>query len=81
MNYKGVGYGIARSTTPGVWNWRFQIGDKVVTGKTETKLAVLAARRVEVRIDRELKSPCAGRDRGRLKRRLISRRTTRHRQA
>jgi hypothetical protein len=54
MNHKGVEYIIAGSTTPGFWNWRFSIGDKVVTGKTETNLAGLAAHRVRAKIDRAL---------------------------
>jgi hypothetical protein len=33
MNHRGIEYSITQSTTPGVWNWRFSIGDKVVTGK------------------------------------------------
>ena len=40
---------------PGVWRWQFRIGDKVKTGKTEAKLHLLAIRRVQLRIDRELK--------------------------
>jgi len=40
---------------PGVWKWQFQIGDAVKTGKTETKINLLAIRRVQLRIDRELK--------------------------
>jgi len=39
----------------GIWAWRFQIGDRVFTGRTEAKLNLLAIRRVELRIDRELK--------------------------
>lgn len=55
MTYKGVEYSVVPSTIPGIWNWRFQIGDRVKTGRTETKLGLLAARRVQIRIDRELK--------------------------
>jgi hypothetical protein len=40
-----------------VWQWRFQIGEAVSTGKTETNLKGLAAHRVQQRIDRELKKP------------------------
>ena len=40
---------------PSVWKWQFQIGDAVKTGKTETRISLLAIRRVQLRIDRELK--------------------------
>ncbi|MEH2561131.1 hypothetical protein [Bradyrhizobium sp. AZCC 2289] len=54
MNYKGVEY-ILTPVAPGVWKWQFQIGDKVISGKTEARLNLLAIRRVQLRIDRELK--------------------------
>lgn len=41
---------------PGVWLWQFRIGDETKTGKTETKINFLAIRRVQLRIDRELKA-------------------------
>ena len=55
MNHKGVEYTLTRSETPGFWKWQFRIGDLVRSGKTEASLALLAIRRVELRIDRELK--------------------------
>jgi len=54
MIYKGVEFTVTMAG-PGVWNWQFQIGDKVKTGKTEARLNLLAIRRVQLRIDRELK--------------------------
>jgi hypothetical protein len=54
MIHKGVEYTVTPAT-PGVWKWQFQIGDTVKTGKTEAKLQLLAIRRVQLRIDRELK--------------------------
>jgi hypothetical protein len=56
LNHRGVEYVVVPSTTPGVWQWQFQIGDRVKTGKTETRISQLAMRRVQLRIDRELKS-------------------------
>jgi hypothetical protein len=55
MTHKGVDYTVAMTTTPGIWKWQFQIGEKVKTGKTETRINLLAIRRVQLRIDRELK--------------------------
>ena len=54
MIYKGVEYTVT-SVAPGIWKWQFRIGDRVVAGKTEARLQLLAIRRVQFRIDRELK--------------------------
>ncbi len=53
MIHKGVEFSVTQLMA-GVWKWRFQIGDRVFTGKTEAKLDLLAIRRVQLRIDREL---------------------------
>jgi hypothetical protein len=55
MLHKGVEYTVATTATPGVWKWQFWIDGRVKSGKTETKLNLLAIRRVQLRIDRELK--------------------------
>ena len=55
MVHKGVEYIVAPTATPGIWRWQFQIGEQVKTGRTETRINLLAARRVQLRIDRELK--------------------------
>ena len=54
MIHKGVEYTVT-AVAPGIWKWQFRIGEKVVAGKTEAKLNLLAIRRVQLRIDRELK--------------------------
>ena len=54
MIHKGVEFNVTQIAA-GIWRWRFQIGDRIFTGKTEAKLNLLAIRRVELRIDRELK--------------------------
>lgn len=56
MNYRGVEFTVAKTALPGVWQWQFRIGDETRTGKTETKIDLLAIRRVQLRIDRELKA-------------------------
>ena len=55
MIHKGVEYSIARTEISGIWKWQFRFGDLVKTGKTEARLPLLAMRRVQFRIDRELK--------------------------
>ena len=57
MDHKGVEYTLTRSETPGVWKWQFRIGDLVRSGRTEARLLLLAMRRVQLKIDRELKQP------------------------
>jgi hypothetical protein len=56
MIRKGVEFTL-RLREPGLWEWRFQIGEAVSTGKTETNLMGLAVHRVQQRIDRELRKP------------------------
>jgi hypothetical protein len=55
MNHRGVEYTVTATSVPGVWKWQFRIGDEVKIGKTETRINLLAIRRVQLRIDRELK--------------------------
>lgn len=54
MIYKGVEFTVT-AVAPGIWKWQFRVGDRLVAGKTEAKLNLLAIRRVQLRIDRELK--------------------------
>jgi len=53
MNRKGIEFSLLL-IEPGLWQWRFQIGETVSTGKTKTNLMGMAARRVNQRIDRVL---------------------------
>jgi hypothetical protein len=55
MNHRGIEYTVAATATPGVWKWEFRIGEEFKSGKTETRINLLAIRRVQLRIDRELK--------------------------
>jgi hypothetical protein len=55
MNHKGVEYTLTTLETPDIWKWQFRIGDLVRSGKTEARLPLLAMRRVQLRINRELK--------------------------
>jgi hypothetical protein len=54
--YKGVEYTVVATAEPDIWEWRFQIGDKLKTGRTQTRLAELAARRVQSKIDAALRA-------------------------
>lgn len=55
MIYKGVEYNVVATAEPDIWEWRFEIGDKIKTGKTQTRLVALAARRVQSKIDAALR--------------------------
>ena len=56
MIYKGVEYSVTATGEPDIWQWRFQIGERSAAGKTRTRLVHMAARRVHMRIDTELKA-------------------------
>jgi hypothetical protein len=55
MTYKGVDFSVSVTAVPDVWKWQFQIGQLMRSGRTEAKLQLLAVRRVQSQIDRELR--------------------------
>jgi hypothetical protein len=56
MIHRGVEYFLTATAEPDIWHWRFQIGDRVKSGKTQTRLPTLAERRVQLKIDAALKA-------------------------
>lgn len=56
MNRRGVEFTLMQ-VQPGLWKWKFQIGETITTGETQSTLMGIAARRVQRRIDRELGKP------------------------
>ena len=56
MIYKGVQFSVIATAEPDVWEWRFEIDGKIKTGRTQTRLAALAIRRVETKIDATLRA-------------------------
>jgi hypothetical protein len=54
MFHRGIEFAVVATGVPGIWRWRFWIGGKSKTGRAETKLELMAIRRVKLRIDREL---------------------------
>ncbi len=56
MNRRGIEFTLVQVESD-LWQWRFQIGETVTTGKTKTRLRGIAAHRVQQRIDRTLKKP------------------------
>jgi CheY-like chemotaxis protein len=53
MIHKGIEFTL-QLIEPGLWKWRFQIGEVVTNGKTHTNLMGLAIRRAQAQIDRAL---------------------------
>jgi hypothetical protein len=51
--HRGIEYSVLK-VEPGIWKWTFRIGGAVTTGKTATNIDLLAARRVQLRINRAL---------------------------
>ena len=51
--HRGIEYSVLK-VEPGIWKWTFRIGGAVTTGKTAMNIDLLAARRVQLRINRAL---------------------------
>ena len=56
MIYKGIEFTVVATAEPDIWEWRYQIGDKIKTGRTQTRLSALAVRRVQSKIDAALRA-------------------------
>jgi len=54
--HRGVQFTVVATAEPDVWEWRYELGDQVKTGRTQTRLAALAARRVKSKIDAALRA-------------------------
>jgi hypothetical protein len=55
VNHKGVEYTVLATAEPDVWEWQFRLGDELRSGRTQTRLAALAVRRVRTKIDAALR--------------------------
>lgn len=56
MLYKGVQFSVVATSEPDIWEWRYELDDTVKTGRTQTRLPALAARRVRWKIDAALRA-------------------------
>jgi len=61
MLHRGIEYTVTRTRRRDIWRWHFWIDDRVKSGQVRTTLEVLAVRRVQLPIDRELKKAPATR--------------------
>ncbi|MCK1540818.1 hypothetical protein IVA98_04945 [Bradyrhizobium sp. 160] len=57
--HRGVHYSLKRNAAPGYWRYAYAIGDRVRSGRVQGKLPLLAIRRVQMRIDRDLRASVA----------------------
>ncbi|VIO69752.1 hypothetical protein CI1B_29850 [Bradyrhizobium ivorense] len=53
MQHRGVQFSM-REEVPGEWRYSFEVDGKAISGKTRTRLQLLAVRRIKDRINREL---------------------------
>jgi hypothetical protein len=53
--HRGVHYSLRRNAARGYWRYAYAIGEKVHSGRVQGRLALLAIRRVQMRIDRDMR--------------------------
>ena len=56
MIHRGIHYTVVATAEPDVWEWRYELGNDTKSGRTQTRLAALAARRVRSKIDAALRT-------------------------
>ena len=56
MIHRGVQYTIIATAEPDIWEWRYELDNSTKSGRTQTRLAALAARRVRCKIDAALRT-------------------------
>ena len=56
MLYKGIHFSVVATAEPDIWEWRYELDNVVKTGRTQTRLPALAARRVRWKIDAALRT-------------------------
>jgi hypothetical protein len=54
--HRGIQFTVVATAEPDVWEWSYEFGDQVKSGRTQTRLAALAARRVRSKIDAALRA-------------------------
>ena len=54
--HRGIHYALKPNAAPGFWRYAYAIDDKVRSGRVQGRLPQLAIRRVQMRIDRDMRS-------------------------
>lgn len=53
--HRGIHYSLKPNAAPGYWRYVYAIGDRVRSGRVQGRLPLLAIRRVQMRIDRDMR--------------------------
>lgn len=54
--HRGIHYSLRPNAAPGYWRYAYAIGDRVRSGRVQGRLPLLAIRRLQMRIDRDIRS-------------------------
>lgn len=54
--HRGIHYSLRPNAAPGYWQYAYAIGGRVRSGRVQARLRLLAVRRVQMRIDRDMRS-------------------------
>ncbi|GMP02806.1 hypothetical protein [Bradyrhizobium sp. TM239] len=54
--HRGIHYSLRPNAAPGYWQYAYAIGGRVRSGRVQARLWLLAVRRVQMRIDRDMRS-------------------------
>ncbi|PDT87825.1 hypothetical protein CO669_23435 [Bradyrhizobium sp. Y36] len=54
--HRGVHYSLRRNAAPGYWRYAYAISDRVRAGRVQGRLPLLAIRRVQMCIDRDMRA-------------------------
>ncbi|RXH03887.1 hypothetical protein EAV90_12015 [Bradyrhizobium vignae] len=58
--HRGIRYSLRPNAAPGFWRYTYAIRDKVRSGRVQGRLSLLAIRRVQMLIDRDIRSARGG---------------------
>ncbi|UPJ55145.1 hypothetical protein [Bradyrhizobium sp. 192] len=53
--HRGIHYSLRPNAAPGYWHYAYAIGGMVRSGRVQGRLRLLAVRRVQMRIDRDMR--------------------------
>ncbi len=53
--HRGIHFSLTQNAAPGFWRWAYAVGDRARSGRVQGRLPLLAFRRVQMRIDRDMR--------------------------
>ncbi|WP_275171153.1 hypothetical protein [Bradyrhizobium sp. CSS354] len=54
--HRGIHFSLKPNAAPGYWRYAYAVGDRARSGRVQGRLPLLAIRRVQMRIDRDMRS-------------------------